>query len=79
MLPPQGFDPGHHAPKEVGDRYEKTAALAHRQAQAAIKLKCLDCCGWEYPEAKQCEIRTCPLWALNRRIFARHETEAASR
>ncbi len=66
---PHGFAPRATETKRDRDRYEKTAALAHQQPMKAIKLKCLDCCGWEYEEAKRCEIRTCPLWALNRRIF----------
>ena len=37
----------------------------------AIKLGCLDCCAWDYAEAKRCEIKTCPLWAFNQRIFGR--------
>ena len=72
-LPPKGFNPHRFASKVVRARYEKLAAVAHYQPQASIKLKCLDCCGWEYTEAKRCEINTCPLWALNRWIFARGE------
>ena len=68
---PAGFEPLAMAPSRAAARYEKPASLAQQQPRAAIKLKCLDCCGWEYSEAKRWEIRTCPLWALNRRIFAR--------
>ncbi len=64
-----GFAPRATATKEVRDRYEKTAALAHQQPMKAIKLKCLDCVCWDYAEAKRCEINTCALWAMNRRIF----------
>ena len=69
--PPKGFAPRGGIQKELGARYEKDAALAHRQPMKAIKLKCLDCCAWDYAEAQQCEIRSCPLWALNLRIFGR--------
>ena len=72
---PVGYEPLALAPRPATARYEKSALLAHQQPRAAIKLKCLDCCGWEYREAKRCEIRSCPLWALNRRIFARGQRE----
>ena len=68
---PAGFDPLALAPGRATARYEKSALLAHQQPRAAIKLKCLDCVGWEYAAAKRCEIRSFPLWGLNRRIFAR--------
>ena len=32
---------------------------------------------WDYAEAKRCEINTCALWAMNRRIFARREESGA--
>lgn len=67
--PPEGFDPLGMAPPEAKVRYAKTAEVAHCQPKAATKLKCLDCCGWDYAEAKRCEIQTCPEWAMNRRIF----------
>ena len=51
--------------------WRRLAKVAGRQARAAIKLKCLDCAAWYRLEAAQCEITTCPLWALNRRIFGR--------
>ncbi len=35
----------------------------------AVKLKCLDCCGWDYPETKRCETHACALWLLHQRIF----------
>ena len=68
---PEGYAPLALAPERAKARYEKTASRAQQQPMAAIKLKCLGCCAWEYAEAKQCQISTCALWALNRRIFAR--------
>ena len=68
---PKGYEPLAPAPKKAQARFGTTAHRAHRGPMAAIKLKCLECCAWEYSEAKRCEIRTCPLWALNRWIFAR--------
>jgi hypothetical protein len=67
--PPEAtFDPLHDCPTKP--RYERTAQRARDgSAFQAVKLKCLDCSGWYYTEAKTCEIRTCALWLLNRRIF----------
>ncbi len=70
---PEGYEPLALAPDEVKARFKKTADLAHQQPMAAIKLMCLSCVCWEYPQAKQCEIRTCALWAANCRIFVRGE------
>ena len=68
---PEGYDPLALAPEKAKARYAKTASRAHRQSMPAIKLKCIECCAYKHNEAKKCEIRTCALWALNRRIFAR--------
>ena len=68
--PPPGFDPLAMAGDKAA-RYAKLGAEAHRSYRAAVKAKCLDCCCWDYNEAKRCEIVSCPLWAVNRRIFAR--------
>lgn len=35
-----------------------------RQRQAAIRIKCLECCCWQKAEVTRCEIRGCALWAL---------------
>ncbi len=67
---PEGFDPIGLAPENARRRYAKAGLLAHQQPLKAIKLKCLDCSAWEHREAKRCAIRSCPLWALNRWIFA---------
>ena len=66
---PEGYEPLALAPDEVKARFKKTADLAHQQPLKAIKLKCLDCSSWDYAEAKRCEIKTCALWASNRRVF----------
>ena len=72
---PEGFDPLGMAPPAEADRYRKLGDRAHQAPMVAIKAKCLECCAWSYPEAARCEIRTCPLWALNRWIFARGSVE----
>ncbi len=66
--PGDGFAPLRDCPAGKRDRYAATAAKAHEPFKA-VKLKCLDCSGWDYPEAKQCTIRHCALWKLNKRVF----------
>jgi hypothetical protein len=56
-------------PASLRRAYGVLASRAGRQAFAAIKLHCLDCVCWHRTEARDCQISTCSLWALNRRIF----------
>jgi len=56
-------------PKEVRERYRRRAMLAPKSFNEAVKLKCLDCCGWYYKEAKACHIVACPLHAIRARVF----------
>jgi hypothetical protein len=28
----------------------------------AIRLKCIDCCGYEESEVNKCHLESCPLW-----------------
>ena len=66
------FRPLAMCPEDARSRFERRARLAgDRSMRAAIELKCIDCCGWSRPEAARCEIRTCPLYAMNRRIFGK--------
>lgn len=58
-------------------RHASLAIRAQVSAQAAIKLKCLDCVCWDAAEAKACEIRTCALWAVSSKIFKREGTKAS--
>ena len=32
----------------------------------AIKIKCLDCCGWQRKEVDLCPSKDCPLWAYRK-------------
>jgi hypothetical protein len=68
-LAPSGFDPLGTCPERMRRRYARRSTLAHRHPTKAIELSCTACCGWSRPEAARCEIRSCPLWAINRRIF----------
>ena len=58
-------------PPDLRDRYGKQAERSQREPRVAIKLMCISCCGWEYNEAKRCQISGCPLWTLSNRIFNR--------
>ena len=49
----------------------KLAHQATTSYRVAVELKCLDCCAWQRTEARRCEIRGCPLWAVSGRIFGR--------
>ena len=66
------FRPIATMPKDVPEtkriRWEKLAKIADR-AFPAIELHCLDCVCWNRPEAADCQISSCSLWLLNRRIF----------
>lgn len=44
--------------------------------KAAIKLKCVDCCGGSKKEVALCEIRNCPLWGF--RPYQGKYTEASA-
>ena len=63
------------APKSKRDQWAKLGRRAATQYRAAVKLHCLDCVCWHQSEARDCQISTCSLWALNRRIF-KGETDA---
>lgn len=57
------------APVKYQRRWRKLAGQAHRSFKGAIELKCIDCCAWDRKEAKECQVKECPLWAINRKIF----------
>ena len=68
-----GFQPLSNLPQYVPRRWRshwlKLADQASTSYRAAVELKCLDCCAWQRTEARRCEVRGCPLWAVSRRIF----------
>jgi len=68
-----GFQPLFSLPQDVPRRWKdhwlKLAERAITSYRAAVELKCLDCCAWHRTEARSCEIRECPLWAVSRKIF----------
>jgi hypothetical protein len=48
----------------------------------AIKLKCLDCCGWRRmddgkDQIRDCVVRGCPLWSVRPFQMARESSHAA--
>ncbi len=65
------FSPLATCPKESVERFRRRAELADTSYRAAVGLKCLECCAWDRPEAKRCEIVSCPLWEISGRIFRR--------
>ena len=71
-----GFDALRTMPRDVPrksrQRWERLAGRCRTSHVAAIELKCLECCAWDRPEVKRCEISGCPLWAANRRIFRKN-------
>ena len=67
--PPAGFDPLKTCPSEKRARYAARAARAHVGYRAAVELMCLSCVAWDRPEATRCQIKGCPLYALNRALF----------
>jgi hypothetical protein len=77
------FQPLSSLPENVPRRWKshwlKLAGQAATSYRAAVELKCLDCCAWQRTEARSCEIRGCPLWAVNRRIFKRSSSSEGRR
>jgi hypothetical protein len=73
--PGSGFQPLSNLPENVPRRWRshwlKLAGRAATSYRAAVELKCLDCCAWERTEARSCNIRGCPLWAVSARVFQR--------
>ena len=52
-------------PDKLHKRYER--AIAKRSLVELVKLKCIDCCGWDVFEPSQCTVESCPLWMI--RLF----------
>jgi hypothetical protein len=50
------------APAPARRSFAALALRAQRSYSAAVKLKCIECCGWNRPEAVACQIQTCALW-----------------
>ena len=73
---PAQFDPLHLAPPAERKRWAACARDSHRAPLKAIRLMCLQCCGWERSEAKACQITSCALWALSNLLFKRVLVEA---
>jgi len=76
-----GFQPLSNLPQNLPQRWRnhwrKLADQAATSYRSAVELKCLDCCAWQRTEARSCEIRGCPLWAVSRRIFGRSRRSEA--
>jgi hypothetical protein len=73
------YAPLRYCPTRLRARYGKAAEQAAGGSLIkAIKLKCLDCMGWEYAEAKQCDTLECPLWIFNHRAVPDHKARERS-
>ena len=68
---PAGFDPLRTCPSTLREKLSGRASRAHRSQRDALVLMCVSCTGWSHAEAARCEIRSCPLWAFNRRYLSR--------
>jgi len=68
-VPSRTYDPLVLADVVTRKRFTRRAGKLPTSMRSQIELKCIECCGWERQEAKQCEINTCALWATNQRIF----------
>ncbi len=66
-----GFSPLATCPKESVERFRRRGELADTSHRAAVGLKCLECCAWDLPEVKRCEIVSWALWEISGRIFGR--------
>ena len=62
-------------PEPFRERYKRRAMKVASSGTAAIFLKCLDCCGWEYGEVQRCEDVTCSLHARRTKIFFRSSAQ----
>lgn len=67
---PIKYDIDDNTPKRLISLSKK----AKTSYKSSIKLFCLECQGYEYSAAKECDCNTCPLWASNKRIFRGKET-----
>ncbi len=63
------FNLPENVPRRWRSHWRKLADQAATSYRAAVELKCLECCAWQRTEARSCEIRGCPLWAVSQRIF----------
>ena len=66
-----GFDPLATMPADLPESQQAVyRRLAKRPGfRSAVKLKCVECCGWSRLEAGRCGIRSCALWRSNQAIF----------
>jgi hypothetical protein len=56
-------------PPRARSKYGKMTWRVSRSFTAAVKLKCLECSCWSYPEVQLCEVRRCPLYDMRTRLF----------
>jgi len=49
-----------HIPQSFRATYKR--AVSGKGFRAAISAQCLECCGWQREEVKNCADLACPLW-----------------
>ncbi|MGE4286942.1 MAG: hypothetical protein AB7F23_10145 [Phycisphaerae bacterium] len=48
-------------PAKYVEMYRKALA-GELSPRKAIHCNCIECCGWSFADAAQCDIKHCPLW-----------------
>ncbi len=48
--------------KDVPDSSDTPDSKSKKSPLKSIREKCLDCCGYQYSEVRECHITDCPLW-----------------
>lgn len=71
----EGLAPLKFCPEKLAKDLERQAKMIDRSMRAAIKIKCIECCGWNRVEVKGCQIKTCALYFHNRKIFDKKSIE----
>jgi hypothetical protein len=56
-------------PARARSKYGKMTWRVGRSFTAAVRLKCLECSCWSYPEVQLCDVRRCPLYDMRTRLF----------
>jgi len=63
------YEPLVLADETTQKRFARRLGKLPTSMRGQIEIKCIECCGWDRKEAKQCQISTCALWVTNQRIF----------
>lgn len=66
-------------PRTLGE--SELSGFQHKTLKAAVRAKCLDCCGHDQSEVRKCVSVDCPLWPfrMNKNPFASLKAKADGR